>query len=398
MIQILKDMGITEYEPRVINQMLEFTYRYVTTIIEDAKIYATHAKKNIVDADDIRLAIQCRMDQSFTSPPPRDFLLDVARQKNQTPLPLIKPYTGPRLPPDRYCLTAPNYRLKSIQKKVSSSAGRITVPRLSIGAVSSRPSTPTLGTPSVQSVTTKVGTPVSLSGQRFSVQIPSSQTAASKSYIRTAITHHELAESFFFFHNSDEAEDIQAQTPLICVKRRWRKRGRRAGCLLRRRSNKPPLPSILLANVQSLDNKIDELRGRLNYQENIKNCNILCFTESWLNDVNINIQLAGYTMYRQDRTAGSGKTSGDGLCIFVNNSWCTISKEVSSYCSPEVEYIMISCRPHYLPREFSSVFFVALYIPLQSEVGTKIALNELYFTAAPSSPHSLCGWTISVCP
>lgn len=27
MIQILKDMGITEYEPRVINQMLEFTYR-----------------------------------------------------------------------------------------------------------------------------------------------------------------------------------------------------------------------------------------------------------------------------------------------------------------------------------------------------------------------------------
>ncbi|KAI1903591.1 hypothetical protein AGOR_G00028780 [Albula goreensis] len=174
MIQILKDMGITEYEPRVINQMLEFTYRYVTTIIEDAKIYATHAKKSNVDADDIRLAIQCRMDQSFTSPPPRDFLLEVARQKNQTPLPLIKPYTGPRLPPDRYCLTAPNYRLKSVQKKVSSSAGRITVPRLSVGPVSSRPSTPTL-------VTTKVGTPVSLTGQRFTVQIPSSQASSAKS-------------------------------------------------------------------------------------------------------------------------------------------------------------------------------------------------------------------------
>jgi hypothetical protein len=39
---------------------------------------------------------------------------------------------------------------------------------------------------------------------------------------------------------------------------------------------------------------------------------------------------------------------------------------------------MISCRPHYLPREFSSVLFVVVYIPLQSEVGTKIALNELY--------------------
>ncbi|XP_026099080.1 transcription initiation factor TFIID subunit 9-like [Carassius auratus] len=188
MMQILKDMGITEYEPRVINQMLEFTYRYVTTIIEDAKIYSTHAKKSNVDADDIKLAIQCRVDQSFISPPPRDFLLDIARQKNQTPLPLIKPYTGPRLPPDRYCLTAPNYRLKSLQKKVSSSAGRITVPRLSVGAVSSRPSTPTLGTPSVQTVGTKVGTPVSLTGQRFTVQIPSSQAASVKSATPTTPT------------------------------------------------------------------------------------------------------------------------------------------------------------------------------------------------------------------
>jgi uncharacterized protein YfkK (UPF0435 family) len=34
---------------------------------------------------------------------------------------------------------------------------------------------------------------------------------------------------------------------------------------------------------------------------------------------------------------------------------------------------MISCRPHYLPREFSSV-----YIPPQTDDGTKTALNELY--------------------
>ncbi|KAM9781827.1 transcription initiation factor TFIID subunit 9 [Syngnathus typhle] len=180
MMQILKDMGVTEYEPRVINQMLEFTYRYVTSIIEDAKIYATHAKKSTVDADDIKLAIQCRMDQSFTSPPPRDFLLEVARQKNQTPLPLIKPYTGPRLPPDRYCLTAPNYRLKFLPKKVGS-AGRISAPRLS--AVSGRPATPTLGNASVQPVGgAKVGTPVSLTGQRFAVQIqPPSQSGGTKS-------------------------------------------------------------------------------------------------------------------------------------------------------------------------------------------------------------------------
>uniref|UniRef100_A0A8C7FJH4 Mitochondrial glutamate carrier 1 n=1 Tax=Oncorhynchus kisutch TaxID=8019 RepID=A0A8C7FJH4_ONCKI len=46
------------------------------------------------------------------------------------------------------------------------------------------------------------------------------------------------------------------------------------------------------------------------------------------------------------------KTRGGGLCLFVNNSWCTKSniKEVSRFCSPEVEYLMISCRPHYIFR------------------------------------------------
>lgn len=31
MAAILKEMGISEYEPRVINQMLEYTYRELTT-------------------------------------------------------------------------------------------------------------------------------------------------------------------------------------------------------------------------------------------------------------------------------------------------------------------------------------------------------------------------------
>ncbi|XP_028611159.1 transcription initiation factor TFIID subunit 9-like [Grammomys surdaster] len=185
MAQILKDMGITEYEPRVINQMLEFAFRYVTTILDDAKIYSSHAKKTPVDADDVRLAIQCRADRSFTSPPPRDSLLDIARQRNQTPLPLIKSYSGPRLPPDRYCLTASNYRLKSLQKKAPTPAGRVMIPRLSAGSVSSRPSTPTLGTPTPQtmSVSTKVGTPMSLTGQKFTVQMPASQSPAVKAPI-----------------------------------------------------------------------------------------------------------------------------------------------------------------------------------------------------------------------
>ena len=102
----------------------------------------------------------------------------------------------------------------------------------------------------------------------------------------------------------------------------------------------PPLPSVLLANVQLLDNKLDDLRSRLSYQRDIKNCNILCLTESGLNDDMDNKQLAGFFMHRQDETAASGKTRGGGLWLFVNNSWGAKSniKEFSRFCSPEVEY------------------------------------------------------------
>jgi hypothetical protein len=68
------------------------------------------------------------------------------------------------------------------------------------------------------------------------------------------------------------------------------------------------------------------------------------------------------------------------VCVFVNNNWCTKSniKEVLRSCSPEVEYLMNSCRPHYLPREVTYTFFKAVYLPTQTDAGTKSALNELY--------------------
>ena len=66
------------------------------------------------------------------------------------------------------------------------------------------------------------------------------------------------------------------------------------------------------------------------------------------------------------------------MCLFVKNCWCAMSniKEVLRYCSPKVEYLIISCRPHYLPRGFSSILFVAIYLPPKTDVGTKTALNK----------------------
>ncbi len=67
-------------------------------------------------------------------------------------------------------------------------------------------------------------------------------------------------------------------------RRRRKHRGRRAGIRyrLRKRAHSPPLPSILLANVRSLENKMDDLRARISFQRDIRDCNIFGLTETWL--------------------------------------------------------------------------------------------------------------------
>ena len=90
----------------------------MTTILDDAKMVSSHAKKKSVDADDIKLAVQMYTEENLTTPPGRDVLLETARTRNTMPLPLPKPTCGLRLPPDRYCITNSNYRLeKSVKKK-----------------------------------------------------------------------------------------------------------------------------------------------------------------------------------------------------------------------------------------------------------------------------------------
>ncbi len=77
----------------------------------------------------------------------------------------------------------------------------------------------------------------------------------------------------FEFLNAGGLFTDTASEPFVWVaqsrkRRRRRKRGKRAGVLvrLRCRAFRPPLPTILLANVQSLDNKLCELRVRISYQ------------------------------------------------------------------------------------------------------------------------------------
>lgn len=162
-----------------------------------------------------------------------------------------------------------------------------------------------------------------------------------------------------------------------------RPRGKRAGVRnrLRARAHRTPLPSILLANVQSLENKLDDLRARIKFQRDIRDCNLLCFTETWLNPAvpDHAIQPAEFfSVHRMDRTRDSGKSRGGGVCLMVNSSWCNSASVVplTRSCTPNLELLSIMCRPFYLPREFTSVIISAVYIPPQADTDT--ALCELH--------------------
>ncbi|KAL5583648.1 hypothetical protein UlMin_016090 [Ulmus minor] len=113
---LLKSMGVEDYEPRVIHQFMELWYRYVVDVLTDAQVYSEHAGKTAIDCDDVKLAIQSKVNFSFSQPPPREVLLELARSRNKIPLPRSIAGPGIPLPPEQDTLISPNYQL-SIPRK-----------------------------------------------------------------------------------------------------------------------------------------------------------------------------------------------------------------------------------------------------------------------------------------
>lgn len=84
---------------------------YVYQILQDAQAYAEHSRGGNahIGVDDVRLAVASKISQSFKGPPPKEFLLELAAERNRRPLPPVSRAYGVRLPPERYCLTQPNW-------------------------------------------------------------------------------------------------------------------------------------------------------------------------------------------------------------------------------------------------------------------------------------------------
>ena len=104
---------------------------------------------------------------------------------------------------------------------------------------------------------------------------------------------------------------------------------------------------------------------------------MFCFTETWLDpsipDSAVK-RLATHSSERIDHPICRTNRGVGGISFLVNQRWCS-DADVLTSCSPEPETLTVRCRPSYLPREFSSVVIIGVYIPPQANART--AINNL---------------------
>lgn len=106
---------------------------------------------------------------------------------------------------------------------------------------------------------------------------------------------------------------------------------------------------MLLENVQSLRNKLDELQGCVRFQKDFKNRGILAFTETWFNeqDLDTDLYIDGFgRLFHLDRNAEvMGKKQGGGVCLYVNERYCSAVTVRERICTSDVELLAVSLRP-----------------------------------------------------
>ncbi|KAI5785935.1 transcription initiation factor TAFII31, partial [Geopyxis carbonaria] len=118
---ILASMGVSSYQERVPLMLMDFAYRYTSSVLQDALLFSDainntantggqNPSANIV-VDDLRMSIASRVNHQFSPGLPKDFLLDIAQERNRVALPTVGPEFGVRLPPEKYCLTGINWDL-----------------------------------------------------------------------------------------------------------------------------------------------------------------------------------------------------------------------------------------------------------------------------------------------
>jgi hypothetical protein len=126
---------------------------------------------------------------------------------------------------------------------------------------------------------------------------------------------------------------------------------------------------------------------------------LFAFTETWLadrdTDHDLHITGFGYPI-RLDRSQEiTRKSTGGGVCFYVNERYCNTVVVREKVCTPDIELLSISLRPHYLPREFPQLFFTLVYIHPRANANTASQLiadvTHRLDTISPDAPKFILG-------
>ncbi|KAI9705894.1 MAG: Transcription initiation factor TFIID subunit 9 [Candelina mexicana] len=133
---VLANLGVTAYAERVPLQILDFAYRYTQSTLQDALHLSSEgygastntgtgrggggggggggagADLGNVTLPALRLSVASRLNYQFQPSLPKEFLLELAAERNRVQLPAVGRDWGLRLPHEKYCLTGVGWGLK----------------------------------------------------------------------------------------------------------------------------------------------------------------------------------------------------------------------------------------------------------------------------------------------
>ncbi|KIW02191.1 uncharacterized protein PV09_06348 [Verruconis gallopava] len=120
---VLAAQGVQGYQERVPLMIMDFAYRYTSSILSDAFQFSNDGyyktstgrgadKEPNITLDHLRLAISARSHFQFQPSLPKDYLLQLAAEKNKVALPKPERDFGYRLPPEKYTFTGVGWGLK----------------------------------------------------------------------------------------------------------------------------------------------------------------------------------------------------------------------------------------------------------------------------------------------
>ncbi|KAL1599438.1 Transcription initiation factor TFIID subunit 9 [Nothophoma quercina] len=127
---LLANMGVSAYTERVPLQLLDFAYRYTSGVLTDALAYEppvpsslphSEKKKRDPTAEEgislnaLRTSVAGRaavMGHGASSALGKEFLAEIASERNRVALPRVEREFGVRLPPERYCFTGVGWGVK----------------------------------------------------------------------------------------------------------------------------------------------------------------------------------------------------------------------------------------------------------------------------------------------